>query len=330
MSTANVARDMDLLRRAVGDEKMTFAGYSYGSYIGSTYANMFPNKVRAIIIDGVIDPVSYATGRGNEAKFLPIDARLVSEQGAYESLQEFLRLCDVGGATCAFSDGNPKRRYDALAQRLIAEPAQLPDGEGGTVPFTYADLVATTLGAMYDPGSWPFLAAFLQELDTLTSPADAAAALTTLKSRLAPPPFPVEPPYGQVLEGFAGVWCLDGDNPDNVGAWTRAARNADRRWPYFGRAWNWGSSICAFWPGQDRDRYAGPFNRRTANDVLVIGNRYDPATRYQDAVSTAAMLPNSTLITLEGWGHTSLFLLGLRRRARRTGTCSPAARRPAT
>ena len=114
---------MDLLRRAVGDEKMTFAGYSYGSYIGSTYANMFPNKVRAVIIDGVIDPVSYATGRGNEAKYLPIDARLVSEQGAYESLQEFLRLCDPGGATCAFSDGNPKRRYDALAQRLIAEPA---------------------------------------------------------------------------------------------------------------------------------------------------------------------------------------------------------------
>jgi pimeloyl-ACP methyl ester carboxylesterase len=308
MSTANVARDMDLLRRAVGDDKMTFAGYSYGSYIGSTYANMFPNKVRAVIIDAVIDPVSYATGRGNEAKYLPVDARLVSEQGAYQTLQQFLLLCDRGGATCAFSDGDPKRRYDALAQRLIAEPAQLPDGEGGTVPFTYADLVGTTLGAMYDTGSWPDLAAFLQELDTLASPAAAAAGLKALKATQSAPDFPEQPPYQQVLEGFAGVWCLDGANPDNAGAWARAARNADRRWPYFGRAWIWGSSICASWPGKDRDRYAGPFNRHTANDVLVIGNRYDPATRYQDAVSTARMLPDSTLVTLEGWGHTSLFL----------------------
>ena len=148
MSTANVARDMDLLRRAVGDRKMTYVGYSYGTAIGSTYANMFPDKVRAVVIDGVIDPVSYTTGRGDQARTLPSDARLRSEQGAYDTLQGFLRLCDLGGPNCAFSGGNPKRRYDRLARRLIAEPAQLPDGQGGTVPFTYNDLVGTTLGAI--------------------------------------------------------------------------------------------------------------------------------------------------------------------------------------
>ena len=119
MSTANVARDMDLLRPAVGDSKMTYVGYSYGSYIGSTYAAMFPKKVRAVVIDGVIDPVSYATGRGNQSKTLPIDARLVSEQGAYKTLQGFLSLCDKGGSNCPFSDGNPKERYDRLAKRLL-------------------------------------------------------------------------------------------------------------------------------------------------------------------------------------------------------------------
>ena len=155
MSTANVARDMDLLRRAVGDRKMTYVGYSYGTAIGSTYANMFPDKVRAVVIDGVIDPVSYTTGRGDQARTLPSDARLRSEQGAYDTFQGLLRLCDLGGPNCAFSGGNPKRRYDRLARRLLAEPAQLPDGQGGTVPFTYADLVGTTLGAMYDSSSWP-------------------------------------------------------------------------------------------------------------------------------------------------------------------------------
>ena len=63
MSTANVARDMDLLRRAVGDAKLTYAGYSYGSYLGATYANLFPGKVRALVVDGVLDPVAWSTGR---------------------------------------------------------------------------------------------------------------------------------------------------------------------------------------------------------------------------------------------------------------------------
>jgi pimeloyl-ACP methyl ester carboxylesterase len=305
MSTANVARDMDLLRRAVGDHKMTYVGYSYGTAIGSTYANMFPDKVRAVVIDGVIDPVSYTTGRGDQAKTLPSDARLRSEQGAYDTLQGFLRLCDLGGPNCAFSGGDPKRRYDRLARRLLGEPAQLPDGQGGTVPFTYADLVVTTLGAMYSPSSWPDLAAFLQELDTLTSPARAAASLRALRQRLG---LDARAPYEQVLEGFAGVWCLDPINPDQPSAWARAARRADRRDPYFGRPWNWFGSICAQWPGHDSDRYLGPFNHRTANTVLVVGNRNDPATRYQDAVSTSRLLGRGRLLTVAGWGHTSLFL----------------------
>jgi pimeloyl-ACP methyl ester carboxylesterase len=70
MSTANVARDMDLLRRAVGDAKLTYAGYSYGSYLGSTYANLFPTKVRALVVDGVLDPVAWSTGRGDQASTL--------------------------------------------------------------------------------------------------------------------------------------------------------------------------------------------------------------------------------------------------------------------
>ena len=78
MSTANVARDMDLLRRAVGDAKLTYAGYSYGSYLGSTYAKLFPSKVRALVVDGVLDPVAWSTGRGDQARTLPFSTRLRS------------------------------------------------------------------------------------------------------------------------------------------------------------------------------------------------------------------------------------------------------------
>jgi pimeloyl-ACP methyl ester carboxylesterase len=306
MSTANVARDMDLLRRAVGDRKMTYVGYSYGTAIGSTYANMFPDKVRAVVIDGVIDPVSYTTGRGDQARTLPSDARLRSEQGAYDTLQGFLRLCDLGGPNCAFSGGNPKRRYDRLARRLIAEPAQLPDGEGGTVPFTYNDLVGTTLGAMYDPSSWPDLAAFLQELlDELTRPQAAAADLQALRARLGAR-FQQED-YPNFVEGFPGVACSETHNPSNVGAWSRAARAQDRQFPYFGRPWTWFTSVCEPWPGWDDDHYDGPWNHRTANPVLVVGNLFDPATPYHGAVTVDRLLPRSRLLTLAGWGHTSLF-----------------------
>jgi pimeloyl-ACP methyl ester carboxylesterase len=155
MSTANVARDMDLLRRAVGDRKMTYVGYSYGTAIGSTYANMFPDKVRAVVIDGVIDPVSYTTGRGGEARRVPSDARLRSEQGAYDTLQAFLRLCDRGGPRCAFSGGDPKRRYDRLARRLLREPAQLPDGQAAPSPSPTPTWSAPPWGRCTTPPAGP-------------------------------------------------------------------------------------------------------------------------------------------------------------------------------
>ncbi|MDX6279471.1 MAG: hypothetical protein QOH03_542, partial [Kribbellaceae bacterium] len=69
----------------------------------------------------------------------------------------------------------------------------------------------------------------------------------------------------------------------------------------------WSASICARWPGHDADRYLGPFNKHTASPVLVIGNRWDPATRYEDAVSTSKILGNARLLSVSGWGHTSLF-----------------------
>ena len=304
MATADVARDLDLLRRAVGDDKLSYVGYSYGTYLGATYANLFPNKVRALVVDGVLDPIAWATGRGDQARTLPFSTRLRSDQGALATLNEFFRLCDAGAANCAFSAGNPRRRFARLAERLLEEPVQLPDGQGGTFPFTYADLVATALGAMYDPASWPDLAMGLQQLWDLAQPEAAAATLRTLRARLGG--FQQED-YPNFVEGFPGVACSETDNPANVGAWARAARASDRRFRYFGRLWTWITSICQPWPGQDADRYDGPWTRRTSNPVLVVGNHFDPATRYQGAVTLDNLLPRSRLLTLAGWGHTSLF-----------------------
>jgi pimeloyl-ACP methyl ester carboxylesterase len=305
MSTANVARDLDLLRRAVGDAKLTYAGYSYGSYLGATYANLFPGKVRALVVDGVLDPVAWSTGRGDQARTLPFSTRLRSAKGAYETLNEFFRLCDAGGETCAFSEGNPARRYARLAERLLREPVELPV-EDGTVLVTYNVLVAFTLDVLYDPFFWPDLASVLQQLWELSSPQAAAASLQALRARLGGG-FQQEP-YPNFVEGGPGVFCSETRNPDSVVAWSRAGRAQDRQFPYFGRPWTWRSSICQPWPGWDEDQYDGPWNRTTANPVLVVGNRFDPATAYHGAVTVDRLLPRSRLLTLAGWGHTSLFL----------------------
>jgi pimeloyl-ACP methyl ester carboxylesterase len=307
MSTANVARDMDLLRRAVGDRKLTYAGYSYGSYLGTTYANLFPGKVRALVVDGVLDPIAWSTGRGDQARTLPFSTRLRSAKGAYQTLQEFLRLCDVGGPNCAFSQGNPKRRFDRLARRLLREPAEFTDPTTGeTFVVTYNDLIGATLGVLYDPAAWPEWAVVLQALDEQTRPAAAAAGLRALRARLRAS-FQQED-YPNFVEGFPGVSCSETHNPSNVGAWSRAARAQDRRFPYFGRPWTWFTSVCQPWPGWDRDHYDGPWNHTTANPVLVVGNRFDPATPYHGAVTVDRLLPRSRLLSLAGWGHTSLFV----------------------
>jgi pimeloyl-ACP methyl ester carboxylesterase len=305
MSTANVARDMDLLRRAVGDRKLTYAGYSYGSYLGSTYANLFPGKVRALVVDGVLDPVAWSTGRGDQARTLPFSTRLRSAKGAYQTLLQALKLCDAGGPNCAFSEGNPVRRFDRLTRRLLREPVELTDPETGeTILVTYNELIGFTLGVLYDPFFWPEWAGILQQLWELTDPEATAANLKALRARLGAA-FQQED-YPNFVEGFPGVACSETHNPDNVRAWSRAARAQDRQFKYFGRPWTWFTSICQPWPGWDRDHYDGPWNRTTANRVLVVGNLFDPATPYHGAVTVDRLLPRSRLLTLAGWGHTSL------------------------
>jgi len=313
MSTGNVARDLDLLRSAVGDEQLTYAGYSYGTQLGTTYANMFPGKVRAVVVDGNINPIAWTTGESPEqARTIPFDVRLRSDESAYATLQEFFRLCEQAGPEqCALAAGDPEKTFDTLADALKDKPVDVPLGFGLFQRVTYADLVAIALGSMYSPQVWPDFAALVGNLEELR---DLDAAGKALERLLAVVPLaepgapgePVEDKPAQSIEGYTGVGCLDSDDPP-ISAWPKAARDADKRAPYFGRAWAYRATACGAWPvAVDENRYAGPWTAKTANPVLVIGTRFDPATRYEDAERVAELLPESRLLTLEGWGLTAL------------------------
>jgi pimeloyl-ACP methyl ester carboxylesterase len=310
MATADVARDLDLLRRAVGDRQLTYAGYSYGSFLGVTYANLFPDRVRAVVVDGVLDPIAWTTGRGDEAATQPFSTRLRSDAGAQATLDEFFRLCDEAGPErCAFA-GDAAARFASLAERLRAGPIEITDPETGeTVPFTYADLIGTALGAMTFSPSWPPFAQFLVELEAAAGPSALGRALWAVEQKTGLT-FAGERrvPYENFVEGFPGVACSDSVNPDDHSYWSRAGAAADEQFGYFGRFWTWASSPCAVWEGFDEDRYLGPFNRPTANPVLVVGNRFDPTTPFEGAQTVDDLLPNSSLLTMDGWGHTSIML----------------------
>ncbi len=329
MSTGDVARDLDLLRQAVGDERLTYAGYSYGSQIGTTYANLFPDRVRAVVLDGVLDPVAWTTGvryrpGGTGADWarrsaLPMTARLGSAEGAWATLQQFFALCrQAGTERCALAD-DPRGRFERLAARLHERPGELPLGGGRFQRVGYGELVAVTLGALYDPAAWSDYADLVVEVERFGDPAAAGRAYRDLADRLGldvpeepgngqpgeEPP--TEEPVFQTFEGAEGVVCSDSDNPRSPRWWSWAARETDRRAPYFGRAWTWLSVACASWPARAvEDRYAGPWDARTANPVLLVGNTYDPATPYSGARTVSRLLPDSRLLTLQGWGHVAL------------------------
>ncbi len=294
MATADVARDLDRMRAAVGDKQLTYYGVSYGSYLGDTYANMFPGRVRAVTIDGVLNPVAWS-GRGSNDS-LPFSTRLHSDIGARKTLSEFLRLCNAGGKHCALAP-HASSKYWQLYHRLQKHPIHMG---GMSIPYDQSFLVSDTLGAMYDSSGWPSFADYVAQL---RKPNPKSSALARDRAR-----FQKSYAYQNFVEGFPGVACSDAIDPQNEAAWTRASAKAATQDGVFGPIWTWASSTCAHWPGHDSDRYLGPFTHYTAHPVLVVGNLSDPATPYQGAQTAARLLPNSRLLTVHGWGHTSLFL----------------------
>ncbi|MDX3190132.1 alpha/beta hydrolase [Streptomyces sp. MN03-5084-2B] len=276
LSTANVARDLELLRQAVGDASLNFYGYSYGTYLGGTYANLFPDRVRAMTLDGTLDLVANATGKpGQENR--PVDVRADVAGAQQQELDQFFAVCAAAGPKCAFSAGDPKQKFAAVF-------AQASRGPG------VASLMKTVAGALYQSGRWKRLAQTLSAM-----PADPGPAAPVLD-----PYVPTHSP------GFLAVQCVDSDNPRSPADYAALAAAESARRPYFGLSAVYSMAQCTGWPARDDDRYTGPWNRPRKNPVLVLNNRFDPATPLANAEATAAELGDGRVLVVDGYGHTSL------------------------
>jgi pimeloyl-ACP methyl ester carboxylesterase len=305
VSTADTARDLDLLRRAVGDRTLNYLGNSYGTFLGATYANLFPNRVRAMVLSSNIAPRAWVQGPGDGGVFLSTYLRQRADQGSAKTLSAFLELCGrTDTAHCAFSAGSPAathRRFAALLARLRRHPV-------GAV--NYSELVSMTLGGLYNSTTgWSTLATKLQRVwEGRASPASDGQALATSAAALSKHRSSrANAARGQShrYSGNEQLWavtCSESPNP-RPAAFPDLDALAASRSGVAGAPWVWLSEPCASWPAVATDRYTGPWNRRTANPVLVIGTTVDPATPYQGSMAMARQLARARLLTVDGYGH---------------------------
>ena len=299
LSTANVARDLDLLRQAVGDHQLTYAGYSYGGLLGITYANLFPDDVRAMVLDGLPDPAAYSA-RGSRARREPVTTRVDSATATERALAFFLARCEaVGPEGCAFAaDVDTASKFDELLRRLD-EAAVTIDTPDGPLTVTRAVVLDSLRGSLQFPPIWPFVAQLLQ----------AAFDATEVEDALRDPAVVVaSDSYDNQRDAFLAIACSDTLNPRDPADWIDIGDRADVRNPHFGADWAWQSQACATWPARDKDRYDGPYTRHTANPVLFVNAIFDAASNYDQALATSQRLPGSRLLTLEGAAHPSSFV----------------------
>lgn len=160
MTTADDARDMDLARRALGDKKISYYGISYGSYLGETYAALFPKNIRALAVDGVLDPVAWATGRGRNGSQVPVTERIGSGQGSYDAMQAVISECErVGTASCPEA-GTFRSDWTSLTKMLQAGPVNVQG-----MSITYDFLIAVVQSALYSPDQIALLPSEIHDLN---------------------------------------------------------------------------------------------------------------------------------------------------------------------
>jgi pimeloyl-ACP methyl ester carboxylesterase len=283
VSTADVARDLDVMRRALGDERLTYAGFSYGTLIGALYADAYPSRIRAMMLDGAVDP-----------SLPPKDDVRAQIIGFEQALDSFLADCSSDG-DCAFhSDGDAGGAFDALMANIEASPLPADDGRDIGPALAWLGVAAS----LYDRNSgWPALAHALSEArdGDGTLLARFADVLSGRRS---------DGTYDNELEQRIAVNCVD--FPHLTADETRElladlAMSAPRFGANSGLA---SADPCDYWPTPP-ERTPARVRAAGAPPILVVGTTGDPATPYQQAVSLAGQLESGALFTYQGEGHTA-------------------------
>ena len=285
VGTANAARDMDVLRAALGDDGLTYLGLSYGTLLGAYYAELFPENVRALVLDGAVDP-----------SLSPRKMSIAQAKGFEGALRAFVADC-VSRSACPLGNGSVEaglNRLEEFFADLDAHP--LPAGTEGGRQLTQALAKYGVASALYNERYWPYLRnalarALAGDGSGLLQLADALAGRQPDGS------------YTNMMEANLAINCVDEPMPEKISAYGSVARRADRKAPHFGEFIAWGTLPCAFWPvPPDPDVH---IDGSGASPILVVGTTGDPATPYAWSKALASQLSSGVLLTRKGDGHTA-------------------------
>ncbi|HWC36118.1 MAG TPA: alpha/beta hydrolase [Mycobacteriales bacterium] len=282
VGTIDQARDMDVLRAALGDKKLTYYGASYGTYLGAKYAQLFPTHIRAMVLDGALNPAESATA-----------SNLVQAKGFETDLTDFLAFC-VHSGHCPFGSTTTAagQGLDRLIAQVTAHPISVGSRSLGAGEF-FEGLAA----GLYSTKYWSELQSVLGAAQSGNG-AGVLAFADSLTERNQ------DGSYSNLIESNMAINCIDRPWPRSVSTYERDAMRFQQAAPHFGAAIEYGSLPCAFWrvpPVEDTHQVSAP----GAPPILVIGTTRDPATPFVWAKSLASQLSSGVLLTHDGDGHTA-------------------------
>ncbi|KAI0820123.1 TAP-like protein-domain-containing protein [Trametes gibbosa] len=301
VGTAATARDIVAMADALDGvgSPVNFVGFSYSSLLGSWLANMFPERVGKIIIDGVLNPTLMAT---EETSTMWTQHHLVDTDKVYEGFLTGCALAGPEGCPIATSKNQTAADLDAVVQALIVQ-AHAAARKNASAPVTSATIrrqCLALLSLMYEPGgdasfantTWPQLVAGVQGESSALSRRVSTSEQNQTRS-------------------YTSVAILCGDSVDPRGTHmsevfeeiVAASHNVSKM---FSSAWPASFYSCPFWPVRAVERYQGPFNKTLANKIMVVSNTLDPVTPLAGAKAVVALLGDSArLVQQHGFGHTS-------------------------
>ncbi len=283
VGTNNAARDLDALRGALGDDQLSYVGFSYGTRLGATYAELFPDRVRALVLDGAVKPTDDLALLGLE-----------QGPGFDAALEAFAAACD-GDADCPLVDIGPTLDVIAGLEAEIAEVGGFPTDDGDRV-LTPGELQLGVIAALYSTQLWPVLADALFLADAQQDGSLLAVLADTYLGRQSDGTYD-----NSQFAGFA-INCADDParpSVDEVRTQAERAASASEYFSDFLRA----STGCLGSVDPIDPIAIGPANG--ADPILVIGTTGDPATPYEWAVEMAELLSSGVLYTVEAEGHTA-------------------------
>ena len=281
VGTRNAARDLDVLRAALGQSRLTYLGKSYGTYLGTWYAQLFPHRVRALVLDGAVDPDT--TGLQSDA---------VQAGGFQTAFGSFAAWCRARSGCPLGQDA--AGQLEALIVRANSRPLSQELGTGQVA--SGALLLNGVAAALYSKSTWPDLRAGLANAFDGDGTVLVQLANLLLERN-------ADGTYSNLVDADTAISCVDRPWPRSLAAWRAQAAAAGRAASLFGPPIVWGNLPCAYWPVPPAP--LPTITAAGAGPILVVGTTRDPATPYRWARALAADLSSGVLLGWNGDGHTA-------------------------